>query len=69
LVELLEKEKGKDSVTKEELKQAFKDSQEQLDVLTSVGFPIGWSIFPHSGLQDAESNEFHLRNNLGGWVM
>ena len=69
LVESLEKEKGKDSVTKEELAQAFSDSQEQLDVLTKVGFPIGWSYFPHSGFQEGESRDFQRRNNFGGWVM
>jgi len=69
LVESLEKEEGKDSVTKEEVEQAFSDSQEQLDILTSVGFPIGWSYFPHSGLQRGETNDFQRRNNFGGWVM
>ena len=41
LIETLEKEKNKDSVTKKELEQAFGDSRQQVDVLTSVGFPIG----------------------------
>lgn len=48
LVESLEKEEGKDSVTKAELEQSFSDSQKQLDVLTSVGFPVGWSYVPNS---------------------
>ena len=67
LIESLKKEEGKDSVTKEELEQAFNDSQKKLDVLTSVGFPIGWSYFPYSGLQDGKSKEFQHRNNLSGW--
>ena len=69
LVETLEKENGEDSVSKEELEQTFGDSQEQLDVLTSVGFPIGWSYFPHSVFQEGESKDFQHRNNFGGWVM
>ncbi len=68
LVESLEKEEGNDSVTKEELAYAFSDSQEQLDVLTSVSFPIGWSYFPHSGLQEVKSKDFQRRNNFSGWL-
>lgn len=69
LVESLEKEKGKDSFTKEELEQAFGDSKKQLDVLKSLGFPIGWSYFPHSVFQEEESKDFKQRNNFGGWIM
>lgn len=67
LTESLEKEQGK-SVTKEELEQAFNDSREQLDVLTTVGFPVGWSYFPHSGFYEEGSKDFERRNNFGGWV-
>ena len=69
LVESLDEEEAKDSVTKEELEQAFRDSQEHFDVLTSGGFPIGWSFFPHSGFQDEKSKDFQRRNNFGGWLM
>lgn len=48
LVESLEKEAGKDSVTKAELAESFRDSQKQLDVVTSVGFPVGWCYVPNS---------------------
>lgn len=68
LVGKLEKDAGKDSVTKEELEQAFKDSRERVDTLASAPFPIGWSYFPHCGLADIQSKEFMHRHNLSGWV-
>ena len=48
----------KDTITKEEFEAAFTDSQGQIDTLTSVGLPIGWSYFPHAGLMNPKSEEF-----------
>jgi len=69
LIASLEKENARDSVTKEELEEAFSNSRGQLDFLTRVGFPIGWTYFPHAGLKEGKSNDFERRNNLGGWLM
>ncbi len=55
--------------TKEALEQSYIDSREQIDSLTSIGFPIGWSYFPHAGLKDKPPKDFERRNNFGGWVM
>jgi hypothetical protein len=69
----LEKEKGKDSFTKSELEQAFKDSREQLKVVTGAGFPVGWSYFPHAFFKGdtreewGSSQDFKNRNNCWGW--
>lgn len=68
LVDSLKKE-NKDSVTRVELEQAIGNSRKQFDVLTNLGLPLGWSYFPHSGLQKPETNDFKSRDNLGGWVM
>lgn len=69
LAKKLEEEQGRDSFTKEELEQAFKDSREQLNVITNAGFPIGWSYFPHSFFQGENgiSKDFQNRNNYWGW--
>lgn len=68
LVASLEDDTHKDSVTKEELEQAFSDSRKQLDVLTSVGFPAGWAYFPHSGFRENNPADFTNRNNVAGWL-
>lgn len=74
LVRTLEEEEDKETFTKEQLKQAFSDSQEQLKVVTGSGFPLGWSYFPHSYFQGAASKEwgksqdFQNRANLLGWL-
>ena len=63
-------EEDKDTVTKQELEQAFRDSQEQLNVVTGAGFPIGWSYFPHAYFQgeNGTSKDFLVRDNFFGWV-
>ena len=71
LVDKLEAEEGKKSVTKAELEHAFQDSQEQLTVVTGSGFPVGWSYFPHSyylGDTRGSSQDFQNRNNFLGWA-
>lgn len=68
LIDSLEQDENKDSVSVEELKEAFQDSQEQVDVLTSAGFPIGWSYFPHAYFQAEPSQDFENRNDLLGWL-
>ena len=55
LAEKLELEQNKTEITKAEFEQAFSDSQKQLDVFTSAGFPIGWSYFPYVCKQKPES--------------
>lgn len=80
LTEKFEGEQEKTEITKDELEEIFGETQEQLDVFTSAGFPIGWSYFPHSGLQISEnkiviveqakqSKDFLDRNNSPGWWM
>jgi hypothetical protein len=71
LAEKLEGEKGKNSFTREDLEQAFKDSRNQLNVVVSAGFPVGWSYFPHSYFQgeNGTSREFKKRDNSSGWFM
>jgi hypothetical protein len=74
LAKTLEAEQGKETFTKADLEQAFKDSQAQLNVVTGSGFPVGWSYFPHSyfkGAPQAEwgsSQDFKNRANLLGWL-
>jgi hypothetical protein len=74
LAKTLETEQGKETFTKAELEQAFKDSQAQLNVVTGSGFPVGWSYFPHSyfkGVTQAEwgsSQEYKNRDNFLGWL-
>jgi len=70
LAKTLEQEQGKETFTKEELEQAFKDSREQLNTVTSAGFPIGWSYFPHSYFQKegVASTDFQNRNTFLGWL-
>ena len=72
LAETLENEKVKDSFTKAELEKAFKDSREQLNVVTSSGFPVGWSYFPYSYFEGTKDNsrlsqDFKNRDNPWGW--
>ncbi len=69
LVAELEKDKGKAAVTKEDLKAAFNEGRKQLGALPGLGFPIGWSYFPHAGFQADVSDDYLHRNNLGGWLM
>ena len=69
LLEALEKDESIDSVTKNELVDAFKKSREQLDVVTSVGLPVGWSYFPHSECpwlsgQKADSENLKSKNEI-----
>jgi hypothetical protein len=56
-------------VTGESLQKALQETREQVDALAAVGFPIGWSYFPHAGLRDGNAPDFARRNNLGGWLM
>lgn len=60
---------AEDPATREALGDAIKNSREQIDNLTTVGFPLGWSYFPHSGLEVEKSADFESRNDLGGWIM
>ncbi|MFH1278966.1 MAG: hypothetical protein ABIK65_11395 [Candidatus Eisenbacteria bacterium] len=69
LVASLDEENGNSPITKEDLEQAWRDSQEDLDALSSLDLLIGWSYFPHSGFQEGESKDFQRRNNIGGWAM
>ena len=57
-------------LTKEQLKKALSESQEQIEDLQSLGFPIGWGYFPHSGCQDdkALAKAYSLRDNPAGWA-
>jgi hypothetical protein len=56
-------------VSKETLRKAISESREQVLALTTIGFPIGWSYFPHAGLKAGKSVDFERRNNPGGWLM
>lgn len=82
LIETLEDEEGKDSVTKKQLEAAFKDSKEKISSFADAGFPIGWSYFPHSeyvnhGSDDSqtstikkeESNDSKNSNKTVRWLM
>ena len=66
--EQFEADAAKESITKEEFENAFADAQEELDAFTSAGFPIGWSYFPHTALQDKPTNDFDNRNTPLGWL-
>jgi hypothetical protein len=68
LAEKLETEQEKTEITREEFEQAFADTQEQLDIFTSAGFPIGWSYYPHSGLNAEPSNDYDARANPLGFI-
>lgn len=61
---------SKQVFTKEDLEQAFEDSRVQLTTVTTAGFPIGWSYFPHSYFQEEHrsSADFQTRNTFLGWV-
>lgn len=65
----LDAEGDKDSISPDELEQAFNKSRQEVDRLSSAGFPIGWTYFPHSGIDKADSNEFQRQNNTSGWLM
>jgi len=79
LTEKFAQEQDKAEITREEFEQAFADTQEQLDIFTSAGFPIGWSYFPHSAVKKVSfwniefvkpaelSKEYQDRNNSPGW--
>jgi len=67
LAEQLEAEQDKTEITREEFEQAFSDTQEQLDIFTSAGFPIGWSYYPYAGLQGEPSEDYKDRDNTLGW--
>lgn len=71
LARTLGQEQGKDSFTKADLDQAFKDSREQFNVVASASFPVGWSCFPYSYFQGEGgiSKEFQNSNHFWGWVM
>lgn len=69
LAEVL-KEEGKDSLTRLEFERAFQESQEQLNTVPVVGFPIGWSYFPYSyfkGNNDGPG-DYQERNTPLGWL-
>lgn len=55
--------------TRAALEQSLIDNREQIESLTSIGFPIGWSYFPHAGWQHRPPKDFERRNDFGGWVM
>jgi hypothetical protein len=69
-VEALEPTQGK--VTKEALKGAIDDTRTQIDYLTGLGFPIGWSYFPHVYIRDKSSTDYKNRSTPYGlalWVI
>lgn len=68
VAEQFEADTTKESITKEEFENAFADAQEELNTFTSAGFPIGWSYFPHTALQDKPTNDFDNRNTPLGWL-
>jgi len=73
-----------DTVTKQELEDAFSESQSQITTLTGIGFPIGWTYFPHVGWKinkakdnqtesdqdkiDQAAQEYQNKNNPRGWT-
>lgn len=65
LVDMFDEEKV--TVTKDDVEQAFSQSQGQITMLTGIGLPLGWSYFPHIGFKDAATNEFTSRDNIQGW--
>jgi hypothetical protein len=74
LAETLEKEQGKNSFTKADLEQAFKNSREQLTFVSVSGLPIGMSYFPYSFFEGktqkewGASQDFKNRDNPSGWT-
>lgn len=68
LAEKLAQDSGKDSITKAEFEQAFRDTKGQLDVFTSAGFPIGWTYFPYGCSKDPVSPDCGQRN-IPFWVL
>jgi len=57
-----------DKGTTDGLIQAVADTREQVDLLASSGFPVGWSYFPHARILDKSSTDYENRNHLLGWV-
>ena len=68
IAEQLEQDQAKTEITKAEFEQAFSDTKEQLDVFTSAGFPIGWSYFPHTCIQDSQISACAERSSFPGWI-
>jgi hypothetical protein len=67
--DLVSKLEGQDdTVTKQELEDAFSESRNQVTSLTGIGLPLGWTYFPYVGLKDNTAKEFADKNNFGGWV-
>jgi hypothetical protein len=74
----------KETATKEDVEKAFSESQRQITTLTGIGFPIGWTYFPHVGwtINKAKDNqtendkdkieqaaqEYQSKNNPRGWT-
>jgi hypothetical protein len=57
-----------DTVTKQELEDAFSESQNQITTLTGIGLPIGWTYFPHAGWKNSQDEAYTSRNNTQGWT-
>jgi hypothetical protein len=60
---------SEDDLTMAALGEAIGDMRQQVDLLTTTGFPIGWSRFPHAGLKDTPTLDHENRNNTWGWVL
>lgn len=43
--------------------------KEAFGFLTEKNFPVGWSQFPHVGLQDLAAKDFKKKNNFLGWLL
>lgn len=55
LQEQLAADVNKETISREDFDQAFKDAGEKLDIFTSAGFPIGFSYYPYICLKEPES--------------
>ncbi len=56
LADSLEKDANKKTITREEFNAAFGKTRSSIDSLDELGFPIGWSYFPHSMLWEGNEN-------------
>ena len=68
LVDRLEKDSSKVSVTKEELERAFSDSRKQLDAVTNDGLPMGWSRFPYACISSPVTENCKHKSNWIAWI-
>jgi len=69
LAEQFDKDKDKTEFTREEFEAAFGNTQEQLDVFTSVGFPLGWSYYPYAAINGEPSKDYASRDSTPGFIM